>query len=59
MNTKLCTHKSWTHTILLLAAILSFAGSAATAETYTLGSLEIGNPWARATPKVCRSEAPT
>ena len=46
MNTK-----HWTHTILLLAAILSLVAGAATAETYTLGSLEIGNPWARATPK--------
>jgi copper(I)-binding protein len=43
--------KSWTHTIWFLAAILSLWGGAASAETYTVGSIEIGNPWARATPK--------
>jgi periplasmic copper chaperone A len=44
-------HKTWKRTIWLLAAILSLSGGAAAAETYTVGSIEIGNPWARATPK--------
>ncbi len=40
----------------LLATILALSGSlalsgAACAETYSVGSIEIGNPWARATPK--------
>ena len=35
----------------LLAAFLTLAGGAALAKTYTVGSIEIGNPWARATPK--------
>ncbi|HWF97324.1 MAG TPA: copper chaperone PCu(A)C [Xanthobacteraceae bacterium] len=35
----------------LLAVVLALAGGAARAETYTVGSIEIGNPWARATPK--------
>jgi periplasmic copper chaperone A len=39
------------HETLLLAAVLSLWGGAAAAETYTAGSIEIGNPWARATPK--------
>jgi copper(I)-binding protein len=43
--------KYWNHKIWLLAAILSLTGGAAAAETYTVGSIEIGNPWARATPK--------
>jgi copper(I)-binding protein len=34
----------------MLAAVLLSAGAAA-AETYTVGAIEIGNPWARATPK--------
>jgi copper(I)-binding protein len=37
---------------LVLAAALSLgAGAVAAAETYTVGSIEISNPWARATPK--------
>jgi copper(I)-binding protein len=44
-------HKIWKHTIWLLAAILSLRGGAAAAETFTAGSIEISNPWARATPK--------
>jgi copper(I)-binding protein len=40
--------KSW---IWLLAAVLSIWGGAAAAETYTVGAIEIANPWARATPK--------
>jgi hypothetical protein len=36
---------------LLLAVALSLLGGAAGAETYTVGSIEIANPWARATPK--------
>jgi copper(I)-binding protein len=43
------------HKYLLLAAALSFAtfllAGAAAAETYTVGSIEVSNPWARATPK--------
>ena len=37
-------------TILLGTAIALFAG-AASAEDYTVGAIQIGNPWARATPK--------
>jgi hypothetical protein len=37
--------------IWLLAGILSLWGGAVAAETYTAGSIEIVNPWARATPK--------
>jgi copper(I)-binding protein len=37
--------------IWLLAAVLSLLGGAAGAETHTVGSIKIGNPWARATPK--------
>jgi copper(I)-binding protein len=46
MRRKIGNHKIW-----LLAAVLSLLGGAAGAETYTVGSIEIGNPWARATPK--------
>jgi copper(I)-binding protein len=35
----------------LLAAILAFAASAASAHEYKAGSLEIQHPWSRATPK--------
>jgi hypothetical protein len=56
MSRKISNHQAWSHqtwkqTIWLLAAILSLWGGAAAAETYTVGSIEIGNPWARATPK--------
>jgi hypothetical protein len=37
--------------ILALSGILTLSGGAARAETYTVGAIEIGNPWARATPK--------
>jgi periplasmic copper chaperone A len=47
----LMSHKIWNHKIWLLAAVLALSGGAAAAETYTVGSIEIGNPWARATPK--------
>jgi periplasmic copper chaperone A len=43
--------KHWNHKILLLAAVLVLSVGAAAAETYTVGSIEVGNPWARATPK--------
>ena len=33
-------HKTWKHTISLLAAILSLGGGAAAAETFMAGSLE-------------------
>ena len=36
--------------ILTLSGILALSG-AALAETYSVGSIEIGSPWARATPK--------
>jgi copper(I)-binding protein len=45
------SHKIWNHKIWLLAAVLALSGGGAAAETYTVGSIEIGNPWARATPK--------
>jgi len=45
-----CNH-FWNHRIWLLAAALALCGGAAAAETYTVGSIEVGNPWARATPK--------
>jgi periplasmic copper chaperone A len=38
------------HAICMLAAIAFLSGRAA-AETYRVGSIEISNPWARATPK--------
>ena len=41
----------WSQKILLLAAALSLWGGAAAAETYTVGAIEIANPWARATHK--------
>jgi copper(I)-binding protein len=50
-NHKTSNHKTWNRKIWLLAAALSLWGGAAAAETYTVGSIEIGNPWARATPK--------
>ncbi|HTS42567.1 MAG TPA: copper chaperone PCu(A)C [Xanthobacteraceae bacterium] len=34
-----------------LAAVLAFAASTASANNYKVGSLEIENPWTRATPK--------
>jgi copper(I)-binding protein len=37
--------------ILTLSGSLTLSGGAALAETYTAGSIEIGSPWARATPK--------
>jgi copper(I)-binding protein len=37
--------------ILALSGILTLSGGAALAQTYSVGSIEIGNPWARATPK--------
>jgi copper(I)-binding protein len=48
------SHETWRTRNLamgLMAAFLTLAGGAALAETYTVGSIEIGNPWARATPK--------
>jgi periplasmic copper chaperone A len=36
---------------LLLAATLAIVAGATAAETYTAGSIEVSNPWARATPK--------
>src|SRR4030081_332836 len=50
-NHKTSNHKTWNRKIWLLAAPPSLRGGAAAAETSTVGSIEIGNPWARATPK--------
>jgi copper(I)-binding protein len=36
---------------ILLAAAISLLAGAASAEDYTIGTIRIGNPWARATPK--------
>jgi periplasmic copper chaperone A len=44
-------YKIWNRGIWLLAAVLSLSGGGAAAATYTVGSIEIGTPWARATPK--------
>ena len=35
----------------LLFALVSLAASPAEAETYTTGSIEVSNPWMRATPR--------
>jgi periplasmic copper chaperone A len=45
-----CRRTPRQHAIWVLAAVFLSAGAAA-AETYTVGAIEIGNPWARATPK--------
>lgn len=45
MNRKICACM-----FTLLSGVLCFASGAA-AQTYTIGSIEISNPWARATPK--------
>ncbi len=45
---------AWKHGILpvwLAAALLALAGGAAAAQTYKAGSIEVADPWARATPK--------
>lgn len=45
-------HASCRHEVLLLAALsLSLLNGATAAQTYTIGAIEIDNPWARATPK--------
>ena len=36
---------------VLFAAVLSLLASASAAEDFSVGDVEIGNPWARATPK--------
>jgi periplasmic copper chaperone A len=41
----------WNHGIWLLAVTVCLWGGAAAAETYRAGSIEVENPWARATPK--------
>jgi copper(I)-binding protein len=38
-------------TCLLLAIALTLAGGIAVAEDYSVGTIQIGNPWTRATPK--------
>jgi copper(I)-binding protein len=45
------TCRIWNQKVWLLVAVLSLSGGAAGAETYRIGSIEVGNPWARATPK--------
>jgi copper(I)-binding protein len=42
---------SMTRTALLLVIALSTCVSDASAEDYNIGTIEIGNPWTRATPK--------
>ncbi len=44
-------HKIGNRKIWLLAILLSLWGAAAAAETFKAGSIEVDNPWARATPK--------
>ncbi len=39
------------HFVLCLAAALAMLGTAAQAADYTVGNLQIANPWTRATPK--------
>jgi hypothetical protein len=51
MRHKIWNHKIGNHKIWLVAAALMFSGGAAGAQTYTVGAIEIGSPWARATPK--------
>jgi periplasmic copper chaperone A len=51
MKDQFWKRRIWNHKNLLLAAALCMWGGAAAAETYTLGAIEIANPWARATPK--------
>jgi copper(I)-binding protein len=41
----------------LLAALVIVIGGVAVAETYSAGGLQIGNPWARATPKGAKVSA--
>jgi copper(I)-binding protein len=45
--------KAWkkARPLWLAAAMLALLGGATVAETYKVGSIEIANPWARATPK--------
>ena len=40
-----------TRTVFLLAVVCSLAAGDAIAEDYSIGTLQIGNPWTRATPK--------
>jgi copper(I)-binding protein len=51
MKLKIWKQEIWNHRIWLAAAALALSVSAAGAQTYTIGAIEIGNPWARATPK--------
>jgi copper(I)-binding protein len=44
-------HTIWNRKIWLLAILVSLWGAAAAAETFKVGSIEVDNPWARATPK--------
>jgi copper(I)-binding protein len=43
--------KSMKRITILLAAAISLLAGAASAEDYTIGAIQVGNPWARATPK--------
>jgi copper(I)-binding protein len=50
MRRKAWSHAISSHAVCMLAAVLFLSGGAA-AENYTVGAIEISNPWARATPK--------
>jgi copper(I)-binding protein len=43
--------------VALLASLVVVIGGVAVAETYSAGELQIGNPWARATPKGAKVSA--
>jgi copper(I)-binding protein len=44
-------------TVLLVALALALLATAASANDYKIGALEIQQPWARATPKGARTAA--
>ena len=51
-NPSTSRHATPRRQVLLLAALsLSLLSNAAAAQTFTVGAIEIDNPWARATPK--------
>lgn len=56
---KLPYEESMTRIALVFGVALSLWASAAMAQNYSIGSIEVGKPWSRATPKGQRSPAPT